>query len=135
MKRATFAKQLDAFLKTEGALAYATMSSRDGKLIHGTGYLFASGDSQAMPGFEIAAEDYRRLARLAKVGPAPVVEMTSVVHYDDSDSKASNIIAEIHGREPTAGEWQRAVAGREVRFMMNSVVCATSKKKHTLSIK
>src|SRR3546814_1264547 len=90
MKRATFAKQLDAFLKTEGALAYATMSSRDGKLIHGTGYLFASGDSQAMPGFEIAAEDYRRLARLAKVGPAPVVEMASVVHYDDSDRKAYN---------------------------------------------
>src|SRR3546814_6650505 len=79
------------------------MSSRDGKLIHGTGYLFASGSSQAMPGCEIAAEDYRRLARLAKVGPAPVVEMTSVVHYDDSDSKAYNIIAEIPGSDPKAG--------------------------------
>src|SRR3546814_12744370 len=56
-----------------------------------------------MPGFEIAAEDYRRLARLAKVGPAPVVEMTSVVHYDDSDSKAYNIIAEIPGSDPKAG--------------------------------
>src|SRR3546814_2190912 len=62
-----------------------------------------SGDSQAMPGFEIAAEDYRRLARLATVGPAPVVEMTSVVHYDDSDSKAYNIIAEIPGSDPKAG--------------------------------
>src|SRR3546814_6597262 len=62
-----------------------------------------SGDSQAMPGFEIAAEDYRRLARLAKVGPAPVVEMTSVVHYDVSDSKAYNIIAEIPGSDPKAG--------------------------------
>src|SRR3546814_4558383 len=29
MKRATFAKQLDAFLKTEGALAYATMRSEE----------------------------------------------------------------------------------------------------------
>ncbi|HVI99222.1 MAG TPA: M20/M25/M40 family metallo-hydrolase [Sphingomonas sp.] len=103
MKRATFAKELDAFLKAEGALAYATMSRNDGKLIHGEGYLFASGDSQTMPGFEIAAEDYRRLARLAKVGPAPVVEMTSVVHYDDSDSKAYNIIAEIPGTDPKAG--------------------------------
>src|SRR3546814_5267442 len=90
MKRATFAKQLDAFLKTEGALAYATMSSRDGMLIHGTGYLFASGDSQAMPGSEIAAEDDGRLARLAKVGPAPVVDMTSVDNYDDTDSQAYN---------------------------------------------
>src|SRR3546814_2167703 len=103
MKRATFAKQLDAFLKTEGALAYATMSSRDGKLIHGTGYLFASGDSQAMPGFEIAAEDYRRLARLAKVGPAPAVEMTRVAHYDDSDSKAYNIMVAIQGSDHKAG--------------------------------
>src|SRR3546814_12544523 len=94
MKRATFAKQLDAFLKTEGALAYATMSSRDGKLIHGTGYLSASGDSQAMPGFEIAAEDYRRLARLAKVGPAPVAEIKGVVHYDASDRKGYNSIAQ-----------------------------------------
>src|SRR3546814_17513015 len=56
-----------------------------------------------MPCCEIAAEDYRRLARLAKVGPAPVVEMTSVVHYDDSDSKAYNIIAEIPVSDPTAG--------------------------------
>src|SRR3546814_15084061 len=72
MKRATFAKQLDAFLKTEGALAYATMSSRDGKLIHGTGYPFASGAIHAMPGFEHAAQDSRPLARPHKAGPAPV---------------------------------------------------------------
>jgi hypothetical protein len=103
MKRAQFAQQLDAFLKAEGALAYATMSSRDGKLIHGTGYLYGVDETQAMPGFEIAAEDYRRLARLAKIGPAPVVSMTSIVHFDDSDPKAYNIIAEIPGTDPDAG--------------------------------
>ena len=68
VKRLDFAKKLDAFLKSEGAVAYATESRSDGKLVHGEGYLFGVGDTQAVPGVEIAAEDYRRLARLAKIG-------------------------------------------------------------------
>lgn len=101
MKRLEYASKLDAFLKAEGAVAYATMSYRDGKLVHGAGYLFGTGETQQVPGVEIAAEDYRRLARLAKQGPAPVVELENVVHFVDTDTKAYNIIAEIPGSDPS----------------------------------
>lgn len=103
VKRLDFARKLDAFLKSEGAVAYATESRNDGKLVHGEGYLFGVGDTPAVPGVEIAAEDYRRLARLAKVGPAPTMEINSDVRFDDSDSRAYNIIAEIPGTDPKAG--------------------------------
>jgi Zn-dependent M28 family amino/carboxypeptidase len=103
IKRLSFAKNLDAFLKAEGAVAYASISARDGKLLHGTGYLFGVGETPSIPGVEIAAEDYRRLARLAKIGPAPEIEIDNLVHYEDADTKAYNIIAEIPGSDPKAG--------------------------------
>lgn len=103
VKRLDFAKKLDAFLKAEGAVAYATQSYRDGKLVHGEGYLFARGDTPALPGVQIAAEDYRRLARLAKVGPAPTLEITSDIRFDDSDVNAYNVFADIRGTDPKAG--------------------------------
>jgi hypothetical protein len=103
IKRVTFAKKLDAFLKAERAVAWARMSYRDGKLLHGEGYSYRAGETPALPGLEIAAEDYRRLARLAKVGPAPTLEINSNVQFDDSDVKAYNILAEIPGSDPRAG--------------------------------
>ncbi len=103
LKRLDFAKKLDAFLKSEGAVAWAQQSRLDGKLIHGEGYLFAAGDTPALPAVELAAEDYRRLARLAKSGDAPVLEIDSLVHFDDSDQQAYNIFAEIPGTDPKAG--------------------------------
>ncbi|MHA6721380.1 M20/M25/M40 family metallo-hydrolase [Sphingomonas sp. RS2018] len=103
IKRLDFAKKLDAFLKAEGAVAYATQSYRDGKLVHGEGYLFGAGDTPALPGVQIAAEDYRRLARLAKMGQAPTLEINSDVRFDDSDRQAYNILAEIPGTDPKAG--------------------------------
>ncbi len=103
LKRLDFAKKLDAFLKSEGAVATATMAYRDGKLVSGEGYLFGLGDTPALPGVQIAAEDYRRLARLAKSGPAPTIEIQSDVRFDDSDIQAYNIIAEILGTDPKAG--------------------------------
>ena len=102
-KRLDYAKKLDAFLKSEGAVAMATMAGRDGKLVSGEGYQFGVGDTPTLPGIQIAAEDYRRLARLAKVGPAPVLEIASDVRFDDRDVKAYNIIAEIPGSDPKAG--------------------------------
>ena len=56
-----------------------------------------------MPGIELAAEDYRRLARLAKTDAPPTVELTSAVRYYDDDHNAYHIIAEIPGRDPKAG--------------------------------
>src|ERR1043165_2255696 len=103
IKRQTFSIKLDAFLKSERALAWARMSYRDGKLLHGEGYSYRTGETPAVPGIEIAAEDYRRLARLAKVGAAPTLEVNSNVQFDDSDPKAYNILAEIPGTDPKAG--------------------------------
>jgi len=102
VERRGFAARLDAFLKAEGALAWARMSYRDNGVVHGAGYLHRVGQTAALPGVEIAAEDYRRLARLAKTGPVKL-EIDSRVRFDDSDTKAYNIFADIPGRDPKAG--------------------------------
>ncbi|RZM06016.1 MAG: M20/M25/M40 family metallo-hydrolase, partial [Sphingomonas sp.] len=51
----------------------------------------------------IGQEDYLRLARLAKAGAAPTLEIVSDVRFDDSDEQAYNVIAEIPGTDPKAG--------------------------------
>jgi carboxypeptidase Q len=103
LKRSAFAAKIDAFLAADGALAWLRESYRDGGLLHGEGYAYRVGQTPALPGIELAAEDYRRLARLAKTGAVPTVELTSVVRYDDSDHNAYNIVAEIPGRDAKAG--------------------------------
>ncbi|WP_375428039.1 M20/M25/M40 family metallo-hydrolase [uncultured Sphingomonas sp.] len=103
LRRADFPEKLDAFLKAEGAVAYATMSRLDGKLVHGEGWAFETNRSAAIPGVEIAAEDYRRLARLAKVGPAPTLEIESAVRFHNDDTQAYNILADIPGTDAKAG--------------------------------
>jgi hypothetical protein len=103
LRRADFDAKLDAFLKAEGALAWVRRSYRDGKLLHGEGYAFGVKETPALPGVEVAAEDYRRLARLAKTGTAPVLEIMSDVRFDDTDVNAYNILGEIPGTDPRAG--------------------------------
>jgi carboxypeptidase Q len=103
MQRLDFAKKLDSFLKNEGAVAMATMAYRDGKLVSGEGYLFGTDETAALPAVQIAQEDYLRIARLAKSGTAPTLEITSDVSFDDSDPQAYNISAEIPGTDPKAG--------------------------------
>jgi len=103
IKSVRFTKKLDAFLKAEGAVAWARISYRDAKLVHGEGYTYRVGDTPELPGVEIAAEDYRRLARLAKSGAAPELEILSDVAFDDSDVNAYNVIAEIPGADKKAG--------------------------------
>jgi hypothetical protein len=102
-QRRLFEAKLDAFLLSEGALGWAKISARDGSLVHGTGYNYQVGKTPRLPAFEVAAEDYRRLVRLAKVGPAPVVAMSNNARFDDSDLNAYNIIAEIPGSDAKAG--------------------------------
>lgn len=97
-----FANKLDAFLKSEGAVAWARMSYRDNGLVHGAGYQHQVGATPTLPGVEIAAEDYRRLARLAKVGPV-TLEIDSKVRFEDADTKAYNILADLPGADPKAG--------------------------------
>jgi hypothetical protein len=100
--RTVWPRKLDAFLKAEGAVAWVRMSARDNGLVHGEGYRYRTDDTAALPAVELAAEDYRRLARLAKGGPVSI-EINSNVHFDDSDTKAYNIIADLPGSDAKAG--------------------------------
>src|SRR5690349_7027871 len=101
IERRRFANDLDRFLNEEGAVAWAKMSYRDGKLVHGSGYTFQ--DLPSLPGIEIAAEDYRRLARLAATGPAPTLSVQLDSRFVTDSSTAYNIIGEIPGTDPKAG--------------------------------
>ncbi len=103
LRRSAFAAKRDAFLAGEGALAWLRESYRDGGLLHGEGYSYRVGETPVVPGIELAAEDYRRLARLAKTDAVPTVELTSTVRYHDTDHNAYNVIAEIPGRDAKAG--------------------------------
>ena len=101
-ERTGFRKQLDAFLAEEGAVASASISRSDGGLVHGEGSGYKVGQTPLVPSVEIAAEDYRRLARLAKVGEVKL-EIDSKVHFDDSDHNAYDVLADIPGSDPKAG--------------------------------
>ena len=103
LERQSYAADLDAFLATEGAVAWARIARRDGKLLHGEGSGYRVGETPKLPGVEIAAEDYRRLARLAKSGAAPTLAVTSNVRFVDNDTQAYNILGEIPGTDPKAG--------------------------------
>lgn len=103
LERVTFTTKLDAFLKAEGAVAWARISYRDGKLLHGAGYNYRVDDTLTLPGIEIAAEDYRRLARLAKIGKVPTLAVNSNVRFDDSNTEAYNLVVDIPGTDPKAG--------------------------------
>ena len=107
--RAEFATKLDAFLVEEGALAMVRMSQREGGLLHGTGYTYQVGATPRMPGIELAAEDYRRLARLARTDASPTLELMSEVQFHDEDTKAYNVIADIPGTS-RSGEYVMAGA-------------------------
>jgi hypothetical protein len=97
LKTVNFANELDAFLVEQGALAWVRISQRDGGLLHGTGYTYQVGATPKLAGMELAAEDYRRLARLALTDAPPTLELTSEVQFHDEDVNAYNILADIPG--------------------------------------
>jgi carboxypeptidase Q len=103
IKRVEFSRDLDTFLASEGAVAQATMAYRDGKLVSGEGYLNQVGGSPKLPIVQIAAEDYRRITRMAKMGDNPVLEIDADVRYLDDDTHAYNIIADIPGTDAKSG--------------------------------
>ena len=109
LSTADFATAMDAFLAEEGAIAWVRMSQRDAGLLHGTGYLFRVGATPRLPGMELAAEDYRRLARLAKTDTPPKLELMSEVQFHDEDVNAYNILADIPGTD-RSGEYVMAGA-------------------------
>jgi Zn-dependent M28 family amino/carboxypeptidase len=78
------------------------MSRSEGRLVHGEGSGFRVGHTPKLPAVELAAEDYRRLTRLAKTGDVKL-EIENRVHFEDADHTAYNILAEIPGADPKAG--------------------------------
>jgi hypothetical protein len=102
LERYSLRTKLDDFLAQEGALAMVTMSRTEGRLVHGEGSGYKVGQTPKVPAVELAAEDYRRLARLAKVGEVKV-ELENRVHFEDKDHNAYNVLAEIPGTERAAG--------------------------------
>jgi Zn-dependent M28 family amino/carboxypeptidase len=102
IERLTFRRKLDDFLATEGALGWAQMSRSNDDLVHGEGSGFHAGKTPKLPAVEIAAEDYRRLARLAKTGEVRL-RIDSRVHFEDADHNAYNILGDIPGRDTKAG--------------------------------
>jgi carboxypeptidase Q len=109
LRETEFAARLDAFLQEEGALAWVRMSQRDGGLLHGTGSGYRMDDQRRTPGMELAAEDYRRLARLAQADAAPTLELMSEVRFHEEDLNAYNILADIPGTD-RSGEYVMAGA-------------------------
>jgi carboxypeptidase Q len=102
IERFRFRSHLDAFLAQEGAVAAAFMSRTEGRLVHGEGYSYKVGSTPKVPAVELAAEDYRRLARLAKTGEVKL-EIDSRIHFEDGDHNAYDIFAEIPGSDAKAG--------------------------------
>jgi hypothetical protein len=102
IERYRFRAKLDAFMADEGAVAWIQMSRTEGRLVHGEGSGYRVGKTPKLPGLELAAEDYRRLARLASLGEVKL-EMDSRVHFEDADHNAYNIFADIPGADPKAG--------------------------------
>jgi carboxypeptidase Q len=103
LERASFEAERDAFLAEEGALAWVRMARRDGRLVHGEGYLYQTGATPRLPAIEMAAEDYRRLARLALTDAPPTLEIANDVRFNDEDVNSYNIFAEIPGTDRNAG--------------------------------
>lgn len=98
IERALLRGKLDAFLAKEGALAAAFMSRSDGRVVHGEGYGYQAGATLKLPAVELGVEDYRRLARLAKVGEVRL-EIDSNVHFEDGDHNGYNIFADLPGKD------------------------------------
>ena len=102
IERFRFRAHLDAFLAQEGALAAVSMSRTEGRLVHGEGYGYRVGSTPKVPAVELAAEDYRKLARLAKVGEVKL-QIDNRVHFEDGDHNAYDIFADIPGTDAKAG--------------------------------
>lgn len=95
-KAQRFAMDIEAFLKAEGAVAWARMSAHENGLVSGEGFGFRVGRSPPLSGIEVAAEDYRRMTRLLRDGPVSL-RIDANVRYDDSDTHGYNVLADLPG--------------------------------------
>lgn len=93
-----FDQRRDAFLAQEGAIAWIRTGYAEGNLVWGGGYQHRVGQTPTLPGFEVARDHYRQIARMAIAGETPVVEFLSETLFHDDDTKAYNILADVPGK-------------------------------------
>lgn len=97
-KRNALAKKALSVLAEQGALAVVRPHYRDTGLLGGTGYMYQVGESPALPGIEMASEDYDRLVRLASRDEPVMVSIDVKAGYHDENHDGQNVLAEIPGR-------------------------------------
>jgi len=97
-KRWLFTGELYAFLAREGVLAAVRVTNRQGKLLDVTGYTYKPGEAPSFPVLVMSMEHYNRVLRLLAGGTAVEMEVDVAAQFDDSDSKAYNLLAEIPGQ-------------------------------------
>ncbi len=91
-------KPLFQFLKEEGVLATVDASSRDGALVRVTGYTYKPDETPPFPRLVMALEHYNHVLRLVESERPVALEINVATAFDDTDSNAYNILAEIPGR-------------------------------------
>ena len=97
-KKLSLFKETLAFLAEQGAVAVARPHYRDTGLLGGTGYLFRAGATPALPGIEMASEDYDRLVRLARRDEPVALSIDVRAQFYDENHDGQNVLAELPGR-------------------------------------
>ncbi|WP_371375233.1 M20/M25/M40 family metallo-hydrolase [Thalassotalea aquiviva] len=97
MQRYLFNKELNAFLKEEGALAAVYRSWRQGGLVGIWGKSHKKDNTFPIPAIVIEAEQYNLITRLMDDGDAPKLSLDVKATFYDNDHNAYNTIAEIPG--------------------------------------
>ena len=81
LKRTAFAAKVDAFLASEGAVAWLRQSYRDGGLLHGEGYAYRVGQTPRCPASSSRPRTIAGSRGSRRPTPCRRVELTSAVRY------------------------------------------------------
>ncbi|OKY25975.1 M20/M25/M40 family metallo-hydrolase [Thalassotalea sp. PP2-459] len=96
-QRYLFNKELNTFLKEEGAVGAVYRSWRQGGLVGIWGKSHKVGNTFPIPAMVIEAEQYNLITRLMDDGDTPKITLNVDAKFYDNDTNAYNTIAEIPG--------------------------------------
>jgi len=97
---------IKAYLKKKGAVAVLRAGShgRDGTIFVSHGGLYATRSPENMLDIVIPVEDYNTIFRLVKKSIPVKMELEVQTHFDTTDTKGYNVIAEIPGTDSLLAE-------------------------------
>jgi carboxypeptidase Q len=96
------AKKRTEFFVAEGVAATVEASSREALLLRvGGTNAYAVGENPGPPALVIGAEQYNRIGRLLDQGTEIELEVAVQATFLEDETKASNVVAEIAGSDPT----------------------------------